>query len=582
MVTSKPTSMERKKIRKENAIQFGISLAIILFITIISNFVFTRFDLTSDKRYTLSNHTKQMIEDIDDVVYFKVYLTGDLPAGFIRLEKATRELLNEFRAYGKDNFQYEFIDPTENPDEETRDKLFRQLYDKGLNPTNLQLKEKDGSTSQKIIFPGIIVSYQGKEMPVNILKNHSNNSAEANLNSSIQGLEYELTLAIDKLTEKNVPRVAFIYGHGELSAMETEDIARTLSDSYMLERVKINGYPYSLRDSLGNNRYNLIVIAKPDSVFSENDKFIIDQFIMHGGKALWLMDQVKVEMDSLTQARSTIAINQDLKINDQLFKYGVRINDNLIQDLQCAVIPVNTAIIGAQPKFAPAPWLYFPLLLPSDAHPITRNLDLISSQFPSTIDTVGLDSKVKKTLLLASSNYSRTVNAPLSIDLGMIQERVDPQHFNQSFLPAAVLLEGEFTSVFEHRIPPTIAKNKNTNLKEKSFPTKMIVIADGDIIRNTVTGVGQNRRSLPLGYDRYTKQTFGNKEFIENCVNYLCDKEHLMESRTKEHKLRLLDKAKINNERLKWQLINLALPVLLIIAFGLLFNLMRKRKYASK
>lgn len=574
-------SMDRKNLRKSNSIQFIFTIAIILIISLISSYFFTRIDLTSDKRYTLSRHTKSLLKELDDIVYFKVYLTGDLPAGFIRFENATLEILDDFRAYGKDNIQYEFIDPADHPDEKTRNQVFQQLYEKGLDYTNLQVKEKDGSTSQKIIFPGVIASYRGKEWPVNLLKNNVSSSPEMNLNSSIQSLEYELTFAIDKLSSKHSPKIAFIHGHGELDQMQVDDIAQDLAASYNLSRVKIDEYIYSLRDSSGNNKYDLIIIAKPDSAFSEKDKYLIDQFIMNGGRSLWLIDQVKVEMDSLSQSRTTLALNTDLKINDLLFKYGARINNNLIQDMQCAVIPVNTAGIGMPPKFAPAPWLYFPMLLPSDAHPITRNLDLIKSQFPSSIDTVGQNPKVKKTFLLASSNYSRSVNAPVRIDLGMISERLDPQRFTEQFLPVAALLEGEFESVFTNRIAPTITKNKNFDFKHLSVPTKMIVIADGDLIRNHVKGVGENQESLTLGFDRYTKQTYGNKEFLLNAINYLCDKDHLMESRNKEHKLRLLDQAKINNERLKWQIINMIIPLLFVLILGLTFNYIRKKRFTK-
>ncbi len=573
--------MNRKKLQRENTLQLLLALSTIVFLLILSNYVFTRFDLTSDKRYTLSEHSKTMLQEIDDIVYFKVYLTGDLPAGFIRLENATKEILDEFRAYGKNNIQYEFIDPADSPDKKTRNAVFKRLYDKGLNPTNLQVKEKDGSTSQKIIFPSIIVSYRGEEYPLNILKNHVSSSSEMNLNSSIQALEYELAFAIDKLTTTISPKIAFLYGHGELSEMQVNDIAETLAESYFLERLKIDGYLYSLRDTLGNNKFDLVVIAKPDSIFSEKDKFIIDQYIMNGGRVIWFIDQVKIELDSLARSRATLALNNDLKLDDQLFKYGIRINQNLIQDMQCAVIPVNTSLVGAPPKFEPAPWLYFPLLLPSDAHPITRNLDLVNSQFPSVIDTVGQNTEIKKSLLLASSNYCRTVNAPVRVDLGMISERVDPQRFTQRYLPVSVLLEGSFTSAFENRVSPIISNDASINFQSKSKPTRMIVVADGDIIRNHVSGVGENQKSLPLGCDRYTKQTFGNKEFVLNCINYLCDKHHLMEARTKEHKLRLLNQTKVNNQRLKWQLLNVVVPILLVIAFGILFNYIRKRKYTS-
>lgn len=571
--------MNRKEIKKDNIIQLALVISGIAFLSVISNYFFARLDLTSDKRYTLSDHTKEMLSELDDIVYFKVYLDGDLPAGFIRLQNATVELLDEFRAYGKDNIQYEIINPAESADQKTRNQVFQQLYEKGLDPTNLQLKEKDGSTSQKILFPGVMISYKGTEIPVNILKNYTGYSAETNLNSSIQALEYEFAFAIKQLTLKKVPKIAFIEGHGELSAMQVDDIAKSLAEFYHLERVKIDGQLYSLSDTLNQNIYDLIVVAKPDSAFSELDKYIIDQYIMRGGRALWLIDNVSVNMDSLAYTRSTLALINDLNLDDMLFRYGVRINPKLIQDMQCAVIPVNTALMGQPAKFAPAPWLYFPLMIPSDSHPITRNLDMIKAQFASSLDFVGENKQIKKNFILASSKYSRTVNAPVLIDLGMINEKMAPSRFNQSFIPVAGLLQGKFESVFKNRIPPRMANSDEFEIKEMSQPTKMIVVADGDIIRNQVSGVGENKKSLPLGYDRYTKQTFGNKEFIMNCINYLCNNEGLMEARSKEYKLRMLDQPKIMENKITWQLINVLVPILLVILFGLTYNYIRKRKF---
>lgn len=574
--------MQQKKIKQDNILQLAITLAIIVLLTIVSNYLFTRIDLTSDKRYTLSEHTKTMLKDIDDIIYFKIYLDGDLPAGFTRLHNATREILDEFRAYGKDNIQFEFIDPAESPDQKTRNEIFRQLYDKGLEPTNLKINEKDGGKSQKIIFPGIIISYRGEEIPVTILKKYIGYSAEGNLNASIQALEYELTFGIHKLITRKAPKIGFIEGHGELDSTEVNDIAKTLAEYYHLERVPLNGYIYSLRDTLKRNKYDLIVIAKPQESFSETDKFLIDQYLMHGGRALWLIDKVAVNMDSLAYSRSTLGIASNLNLDDQLFKYGVRINPNLVQDVQCAVIPVNTALVGQEAKFAPAPWVYFPLIVPSQHHAITRNLDMVKSQFINVIDTVGEDSEINKTILLTSSKYSRVVNAPILVDLSLINEDLNPTRFNKSFLTTGILLEGSFTSVYKNRISPLISKNSEFDFKEKSEPTKMIIISDGDIIRNNVHRVGNKTEALPLGYDRFTQQTFGNKEFMLNCVNYLCDMNGLLEARTKEYKLRMLDRPKINKERLKWQIINVLLPVLLVIFCGLLFAYIRNKKYSKK
>jgi ABC-2 type transport system permease protein len=573
--------MQPSTYKKESYFQLIIAVAFMLLVLFISQFVFTRIDLTADKRFTLSEHTKQELKAIDDIIYLRIYLDGEMPAGFKRLQNAVREILDEFRVYGKDNIQYEFIDPSENPDPKARNELFKYLYEKGLQPTNLQVKEKDGSNSQKIIFPGMLMSYQGKEVAVNVLKNYAGYSPEGNLNSSIQALEYELAYAMHKLTTEQAPKIAFIDDYGTLSLTEVEDIGTTLSDFYEVYRMRINEYPYSLIDSLGNNNFKLIVIAKPQKAFSEKNKFLIDQFIMNGGSVLWLIDQVDVNTDSLAYTRSTVALNRELNLDDMLFKYGIRINYNLIQDLQCATIPVNTALAGQQPQFAPAPWVYYPLMSPVSTHPISKNIDVVKSEFANAIDTVGNDGNISKEFLLTSSKYSRLVNAPTLIDLSMISERQDPDRFTSSFLPTGVLLEGTFQSVFTNRVLPFDASVYGNKPRTFSQATKMIVISDGDIIRNYSQRNGNKQEALPLGYDRFTRQTFANKELMLNCINYLCDLEGLMDARSKEYKLRMLDKPKITRERLFWQTINLLLPVLLIVLLGIAYNYYRKRKYAQ-
>jgi len=574
-------AMQRNEVKKDTIIQFIVIFSIVILIFILSGFLFTRFDLTSDKRFTLSKHTKAMLKESDDIIYFKVYLKGDLPAGFVRLQNSVREILDEFRAYGKDNIQYEFIDPAISTDKKTRNEVFRQLYEKGLEPTNLQVKEKDGATSQKIIFPGIIVSYRGTEVAVNILKNYAGYSPEGNLNSSIQSLEYELSFAMQKLMTKNPPKIGFLEGHGELNPLAVDDLARTLANYYVLQRVSINEYLYSLRDTLGKNNFDLIVIAKPELPFSEKDKFIIDQYLMNGGHILWLLDPVKVSLDSLSRSRSTLAMENALNLNDQLFKYGIRLNLNLVQDMQCATIPVNTAMVGQPAKFAPAPWIYFPLLVPSDKNPITKNLDIIKSQFASVIDTVGDSESIQKTILLTTSKYSRWVNAPALIDLSVINEKIDPSRFTKSFLPVGVLLEGTFKSAFTNRVSPLISNNQQIGFLKESKPAKMIVYSDGDLIQNSTQLNEGKIEALPLGYDRYTKQTFGNKELMLNSINYLCNMQGLMETRLKEFKIRMLDKPKILNQRVVWQLLNIVLPILIVIAIGMTYHLIRKKKFSN-
>ncbi|MCK5822459.1 MAG: gliding motility-associated ABC transporter substrate-binding protein GldG [Bacteroidales bacterium] len=573
--------MKRKEVKKQNIIQLLLTLVIILLVNYIFSFVLVRVDLTSEKRYSISEPTKDLLKNLNDVVYFKVYLNGDLPSGFKQLEKSTKEMLDEFRAYSKNNIEYEFINPSESSDKKTRNEIYRQLFDKGLHPTNLSYKEDDGTKSQKIIFPGLIISYRGEELAVNILSNNIGASPEQNLNESIQELEYKLSNAIKKISTNSKPEIAFIEGQGELDKNSVLDITNSLKEFYNVKRVRLNNKLSSLRDSLKHNKFSLIIIAKPDSAFNEKDKFIIDQFIMNGGKVLWLVDAVKADIDSLAYSNSTIALANNINIDDQLFKYGVRINPNLIEDIQCAVIPVNTALVGAQPKFTPSPWLFFPLISASQTNPITRNLNLIKTEFVSSIDTVGNNPSVKKTILLHSSNYTKVVNAPARISLDMVDQQPDQRQFNKRNVPIAILLEGQFESVFKNRLAVDIAKSKDIAYKDKSDDTKMIVVADGDIIKNRFKYYGEKIIPYPLGYDRYTRQTFGNKEFILNAIDYLTGNSDLMQVRSREIKLRLLDKTKINNQRLKWQIINTILPIFVIIIIGIILIFLRKRKYTK-
>jgi len=563
--------------RRQLITETAIKAAILLLVGILSSFLYARFDLTADRRYSLSKPTKQMLQRIDDEILFRIYLDGDLPAGFKRLQNSVREMLDEFRAYGGENIQYEFIDPTENPNQQTRERIFRELYQKGLDPTNLQVKEKDGSSTQKLIFPGIMVSYGGRDVAVNILKNHVSASAEANLQTSIQSLEYDLTFAINQLLTPESPVIGFVRGHGELLPEQMDDMTYTLGKFYTLRQVDADA-GLTATDSAGRLTYRALVVAQPLGQFSDAEKFMIDQYVMAGGRVLWLIDYTTASIDSLSHGRDVKALPLELNLDDQLFNYGVRINSNLIQDMQCAVIPVNTALVGQPPQFTPAPWVFSPIVTPADGHPLTKNLDMIRIDFASSIDTVGNNANVEKTVLLAASDNCRTVPLPTQVDLSIIGNRIAPETFAHSGLIMGILLEGEFVSAYANR-PLQVDGFSRQQFRRQSAPTRMIVISDGDIIRNQFRQNGDQREPLPLGYDRYTRQTFGNKEFLLNAINYLCGFDELMESRSKEFKLRMLNRAKITEQRTLWQVVNLGVPVSMILALGLIFNAVRKRRY---
>jgi ABC-2 type transport system permease protein len=589
MVREEKMKEKKTNIKSANLTQFALGVIIIILLNIIGSYVFTRIDLTTEKRYSLSDATKKMLDNIHDLVFFRVYLEGEFPAGFKRLARETKEMLDEMRAYNP-NIEYEFINPSQNPDDRERQKIYRQLVEKGLSPTDLKVKTKDG-TSTKIIFPGAIASYHGHEMPVELLLSQRTATPEEILNNSIENLEFSLADAIRKLVANHRPKIAFIEGHGELNQKETADITLAFRDYYTVERITLNEQLNSLTkrtllDSINNkysitNKYDAIIIAKPDSAFSEKDKFIIDQYIMRGGKVLWLVDPVFASMDSLQVNFETMGISMDLHLTDMFFKYGVRLNNNLVMDLNALQIPIKVGEMGNQPQFDFFPWYYFPILTPTSDHPIVRNLNAIKTEFISSIDLVNDNPQIKKTILLSSSRYSRTVNVPAEITLAILGEKPDERLYNKQHIPVGVLLEGQFESLYANRLPPEITDDKGIGFQETSKNTKMIVIADGDIIKNQMQLSNGNYIPLPLGYDKYTGQQFGNKELILNTMNYLTDDSGLISIRSKELKLRLLDRTKVEKERTYWQVLNTIAPVILVLIFGLIQAYFRKRKYGG-
>ncbi len=562
---------KNKRNKKRDIVALGLAIALLIMINYIGSFVFHRFDLTTEKRYTLSDVTKDLLKNLDDVIYVKVYLEGDFPAGFKRLRNETKEMLDEFRTYSNNNIEYEFINPSENPDKKQQNEVYKQLYDKGLQPTNLEVKEESGTT-QQIIFPACLVSYRGHELPWQLLKTQMGSSPESQLNNSIQSLEYEFASCIRNLSVVSRPQIGFLDGHDELDTLAVQDIADALNEFYSVKRVTINEQLNALKG------LDAIIVAKPDSSFTDKDKFIIDQFIMRGGKALWLIDPLYTSPDSLRRNGGTLAVPYNLRLDDMFFKYGVRVNADMIADIQSSVIPVNVAMRGQPANIQMKPWIFSPLIMPTGSHPIVKNLDVVKVDFAASLDTIAVKG-IKKTILLQSSKFSKAILSPVRVDLRMVNMPLDEKRFDNPYRNIAVLLEGEFESLYKNHLSPKIAKDSAIDFKENGKKSKMIVISDGDMIRNDIDY--RSRKKLPLGYDKYTNQTYGNKNFILNCVNYLCDDSGLISVRARELTLRLLDKKKLKNERLKWQMINTGLPLLLLVVFGVVYNIRRKRKYSS-
>jgi len=559
--------------KRKNLIQFLFLLVLIIVVNFISSGVYHRIDLTADNRYTLKPKTKQILTELDEVVYFKVYLSGDMPIGLKRMQTRIREMLNEFRVHAGDNIQYQFINPSEGRDAKERQRFYKDLRERGLEPTNVKSRDKGGGYRQKMIFPGAIVNCGEAQAAVNLLKNNPGLSAERNLNHSIQALEYKLVDAVYKLTLDEKQPIAFITGHGELDQYHVGDISKTLSDYYRVDRVKLDGVTPEIY------QYKTLVVAKPRKEFTKEEKYTLDQFLMNGGSIFWFIDRVNISIDSLSIKSSTMATISRLNLGDQFFRYGVRINPNLVKDVQCAIIPVNTSYSGTNPKFSPSPWVYYPLLSSPNNHPINKNLNMIKTQFVSSIDTLPDHPGLEKTILLTSSNNSQTVQVPAMVSLSEVSQEISRSAFNESHKITGVLLEGKFQSVFKNRFVSDLQKQSKNDFREESRETQMIVISDGDVIKNRVSQRGGRTMITPLGYDRYTKQTYGNKDFIVNSIHYLTDNQSLISIRGKEVKMRLLDRARASEERVKWQVVNLAIPVALIIVFGLVKNFIRRRKY---
>ena len=576
---------ERKNLKKNQLISFAITLIVIVTINIIASFVYTRFDLTSEKRYTLSDTSKEILKNLDDYVYFRVYLEGDFPAGFKKLRKETKEMLDEFRAYSK-FVDYEFINPSESNDAAERNETYKLLYQSGLNPTEIAMQTKAGA-QQLIIWPCALVSYQEKEKPLDLLDTNIGENSNQVLNNSAQNLEYKLISSIKELSQEKQPSVAFIEGHGELNENEVYDITRTLQKKYKVERISLNEQVTALNSRTATHdstivispNYDAIVIAKPTKPFSEKDKFIIDQYVMHGGKILWLVDPVFATMDSLQMSESTIGNTLNINLDDMFFKYGLRLNSNLLLDLNCAKIALRTGQMGGQAQIEFFPWYYFPLLNAGSDNSIVKNINPIKADFISSIDPVMSDSDVQKIPLLKTSNYTNISSTPAYITLGMLRQKPDQRMFAKKSQNVAYLLKGEFESLYANRMTTSIMESKEIGFKTSSEPTSMIVVADGDIIRNQFHI--PKGYPLPLGFDQYTQITYGNKDFIENAISYLVDGEGLIEIRSRELKIRLLDMNKINNDALLWQIINVVWPSAIMVILGFILAFIRKRKYAK-
>ena len=538
----------------------------LLLINFLSYQLFERFDLTSDKRYTLSAATEEIIAAADKPVVIDVFLKGDFPPEFLRLQRETRYLLEEFAAISN-NIKFNFVNPL--ADGGDANAIATDFYEMGMTPARINVVE-NGRTTEAIVFPWAIANYGNQTVKVRLLENALGANTEERVESSVQQLEYAFADAIRKLVLPKEKKIAVMRGNGELGDRYIADLLRSLQDYYYIAPFTLDSVAQNPRKTLDQLReYDLIIEAKPTEAYSEEEKLVLDQYLMSGGKQLWLLDRIAMENDSLFNAASTaFAIPRELNLGDYFFKYGIRINPVLVKDLYSAPIVLATGS-GNQTQFDPFPWFYLPLAVPSDEHAIVSNVSPVKFEYASQIDT--LANQVQKTVLLSSSPRTMLEGVPVQISLDQLSNRPDPERFTAGPQPLAVLLEGEFISVYRNRVLPF----EPEEFLEESIPTKMIVISDGDVIRNQV----QQGQPLELGFDRYTGTTYGNKEFLLNAVNYLLEDSGLMEVRSKEVSIAFLDREEVSQSLRFWQGITIALPLIMLLLFWILYRLYRRKRY---
>lgn len=595
--------------KKINIKKLTFTIIFLIVINLFGSQFFHRFDLTNDKRYTLSETTLKIINDVEEPLIIDVFLRGEFPGEFKKLQTETQQLLEEFKSYNS-NIVFRFINPisedesddylkrevlfsifqiqnhVENPEQEKQIKskiekveninevLKNSLLGNSMMPVSVTLNNK-GKQTEEVVFPWAIATYKGRSVKVPLLKNMMGASTAEKVVSSVQHLEYAFANAFNTISNSKEKKIAIIKGNGELHELLIADFLKSIRENYFIGPFTLDSVAKNPQTTLNAlNKYDLAIIAKPTEKFTDEEKMVLDQFIIHGGKTLWLVDQVTMEMDSLyNESGATLAFPNDLNLNDLFFKYGVRINPNLVKDIMATPIALATGDKGSASQYTQFPWFYSPLIYPTLIHPIVSNVDGLKFEFTSGIDT--LKNGIKKTVLLKSSKYSKLIGAPIEVRLDMVQERPEPTEFkNTGEIPVSVLLEGSFHSVYENRVLP---------FEEKTFSpigknNKMIVVSDGDLIRNQLD---KNYQPLELGYDKWTNKFYGNKEFLLNCVNYLLDENGLINIRTKVVNLPILDKEKVYTNYTSAQMLTIGLPLLILLLFGIVFTFLRRRKYSK-
>jgi ABC-2 type transport system permease protein len=558
--------MKKKSYRIQDISRFLILIAILgLANYILSSFYF-RLDLTEDKRYSISDASKSIMKGLKSSILVDVYLEGEFPAGFQRLQKTIKETLEEFRSYSGNKIEYRFTNPSAIPDAKTRNEEYEKLAKSGLQPTNLMVKE-GAEQVQKIIFPGALIRIKDKEIPIQFLKGNQAASPQERLNQSVEGVEFELANAIKMAAQEKPARIAVLYGHGEIKNKTIQDLGLTLKQYYDVEAVDLTTTP-------GLEGYDAIIVPKPKLKFEEFDKFKIDQFIVKGGKALFFTDGIQAELDSI-KPDGSLAFPYPLNLDDLYQKLGFRVNPDLLLDMNCGAIPLVVGYLGDKPETRLVPWRFYPVLNDFGKHPIVKNMDALYGKFISSIDTF-VSPHIKKTPLVFSSRYSKIVTSPVRLSFNEARLNPLPEQYKLSRIPVAYLLEGKFVSLYQNRMVPE--SDKELGFKEVDKPSKVIVVGDGDFVKNDTAKSGEY---FGMGYDRFLRTTFANKDFLLNALSYLLDENGAILARTKTIALRPLDMPRINKEKNYWQVLNIAGPVILMVLFGMGRLFFRNRKYRT-
>lgn len=542
----------------------------VIVINVIGSFYFSRIDFTAEKRFTLSSLAKHTVSHLQQKVHLTLLLDGQLPSGFERLKRSALDLMNDLASYSAGKITFEVVNPLDGNAQQQQANT-EALADRGITPTNLNVRTETGF-SQQLIFPAALITYGDQEIPVNLLLSRAGASHETVLNNSIQNLEYAILSALRKIVSGGRPLIGFTEGHGELNNLQLFDAIQALTTGFQVGFVNLDSITFE-----GLSQLTALVVAKPTQPFSEAEKFKIDHFVMNGGNVLWAIDQTDAELDSMRTTGEQTIIARQLNLDDLLFTYGIRFNYQLLADMNCAQIPLAMGNVGNQAQIELAPWLFHPVFIPTAPHPIVKNLEGIRSEFAGTLDTIAVPG-IYKSVILHSSPFSRLLNLPATVSLQLVEETPDPTQFRNKPFAVAALLEGPFPSAFLNRaVPPEI--NAPIQIPVQGKPAKMIAIADGDVFRGQVNPTDGS--PYPLGWDRYTEQQYGNKSFLLNAIDYLTDDADIIALRGKEIKLRLLDQVKISEERLYWQLVNVALPPALLVLFGFVRRYLRRRRYAQ-